>query len=173
MLHVTCDHCGKQLRAGEDHYVVKIEVFAAHDPAEITEEDLEEDHMEAVSQLLREMEESEDADAVEPASRHFRYDLCPDVPPAIPARPAQQGHGPEIRFQRELRLAAQRCGALDAALRFASRLTLFTPLATRAGSPRSHAPASACPPRGRAAVAPPRPACLSTKLLLPSLARAA
>ena len=62
MLHVTCDHCGKQLRAGEDHYVVKIEVFAAHDPAEITEEDLEEDHMEAVSQLLREMEESEDGD---------------------------------------------------------------------------------------------------------------
>ncbi len=78
MLHVTCDHCGKQLRAGEDHYVVKIEVFAAHDPAEITEEDLEEDHMEAVSQLLREMEESEDGDALEPASRHFRYDLCPE-----------------------------------------------------------------------------------------------
>ena len=75
MLHVTCDHCGTQLRAGEDHYVVKIEVFAAHDPAEITEEDLEEDHMEAVSALLREMEDTQDA--VEPASRHFRYDLCP------------------------------------------------------------------------------------------------
>ena len=77
MLHVTCDHCGKQLRAGDDHYVVKIEVFAAHDPAEITEADLEEDHMEAVSQLLREMEESDASDEVEPASRHFRYDLCP------------------------------------------------------------------------------------------------
>src|SRR3981081_3105360 len=72
MLHVTCDHCGKQLRAGEEHYVVKIEVFAAHDPGEITEEDLEEDHMEAVSQLLREMEESDEADAVEPTLRHFR-----------------------------------------------------------------------------------------------------
>ena len=75
MLHVTCDHCGKQLRAGEDHYVVKIEVFAAHDPAEITEEDLEEDHMEAVSELLRELEGTQEA--VEPTSRHFRYDLCP------------------------------------------------------------------------------------------------
>ena len=78
MLHVTCDHCGKQLRAGEDHYVVKIEVFAAHDPAEITEEDLEEDHMEAVSQLLRDMEDTDGAGDVEPASRHFRYDLCPE-----------------------------------------------------------------------------------------------
>src|SRR5436309_10988932 len=78
MLHVTCDNCGKQLRAGEDHYVVKIEVFAAHDPAEITEEDLEEDHMEAVSQLLREMEESDAPEGVEPSSRNFRYDLCPE-----------------------------------------------------------------------------------------------
>jgi hypothetical protein len=76
MLHVTCDLCGKQLRAGEDHYVVKIEVFAGHDPAELTEADLEEDHMEAVSQLLREMEEADDA--VEPACRHLRYDLCPE-----------------------------------------------------------------------------------------------
>jgi len=66
------------MRASEDHYIVKIEVFAAHDPAEITEADLEEDHMEAVSQLLREMEESDDPGDVEPASRHFRYDLCPE-----------------------------------------------------------------------------------------------
>lgn len=79
MLHVTCDLCGKELRPGDDHrYVVKIEVFAAHDPAEITEADLEDDHMEAVSQLLREMEDSLADDGVEPAQHHFRYDLCPE-----------------------------------------------------------------------------------------------
>jgi hypothetical protein len=79
MLHVTCDLCGTQLRPGEDHhYVVKIEVFAAQDPAEITEADLDEDHMEAVSELLREMEDNlDDADLTEPAHKHFRYDLCP------------------------------------------------------------------------------------------------
>ena len=66
------------MRAGEDRYIVKIEVFAAHDPAEITEEDLEEDHMEAVSQLLREMEDSDGAGEVEAASRRLRYDLCPE-----------------------------------------------------------------------------------------------
>ena len=65
------------MRAGEDRYVLKIEVFAAHDPAEITEADLEEDHMEAVSELLRELEGGGDADAVEPVSRRLRYDLCP------------------------------------------------------------------------------------------------
>lgn len=78
MLHITCDLCGKELRAGQDHYVVKIEVFARHDPAELTEADLEEDHMEAVSQLLREMDEQEAAESIEPARQNLRYDLCPE-----------------------------------------------------------------------------------------------
>jgi hypothetical protein len=79
MLHVTCDLCGKELRAGEDHrYVVKIEAFAVHDPAEITEADLDEDHMEALSQALRALEDDEtSADIVEPY-KNFRYDLCSD-----------------------------------------------------------------------------------------------
>src|SRR5438309_271641 len=79
MLHVTCDLCGKEILAGDDHrYVVKIEVFAAHDPAEITEADLDDDHMEAVSELLREMEDNPgESDETEPAHRNFRYDLCP------------------------------------------------------------------------------------------------
>ena len=58
MLHVTCDLCGKKLHPGEDpHFVVKVEVFAAHDPAGLTEDDLDEDHMEAFSEMLRELEE--------------------------------------------------------------------------------------------------------------------
>ena len=79
MLHVTCDLCGKEILTGEDHrYVVKMEVFAAHDPAEITEADLDDDHMEAVSEMLREMEElEEEAAEPEPANQHRRYDLCP------------------------------------------------------------------------------------------------
>ena len=78
MLHITCDLCGKELRAGQDYYVVKIEVFAKHDPAQLTEADLEEDHMEAVSQLLREMDDEEAVEAVEPARHNLRYDLCPE-----------------------------------------------------------------------------------------------
>jgi hypothetical protein len=76
MFHVTCDLCGKELRPGDDQrYVVKVELFAAHDPAEITEEDLDEDHMEAVSQLLREMEENGIED-IDESQQNFRYDLC-------------------------------------------------------------------------------------------------
>ena len=74
MLHFTCDHCGKQLRpSDEQRFVVKIEAFAA-DPLGITEADLEEDHLEAVSELLRDMEDC-GPDLEEP-NKQFRYDLC-------------------------------------------------------------------------------------------------
>jgi hypothetical protein len=76
MLHVTCDLCGKELRPGEDqHFVVKVEVFAAHDPAGLTEDDLDEDHLEAFGALLREMEENE-TEHIPPTCQHLRYDLC-------------------------------------------------------------------------------------------------
>ena len=79
MLRVTCDLCGKDLRPNEDHhYGVKIEAYAAHDPAELTEADLDEDHMEALGQALRELEENETSpDLVEP-HKNFRFDLCSD-----------------------------------------------------------------------------------------------
>jgi hypothetical protein len=78
MLHITCDLCGRKLRAGEDHHVLKIEAFAAQDPAALTDADLDDDHMEAVSEMLREVEElDETAAEPEPANQHRRYDLCP------------------------------------------------------------------------------------------------
>ncbi len=77
MLHFTCDLCGKELHEEDARFVVKIEAYAAHDPAEITEQDLDEDHMEAVAELLREMEENDgEVDLTDP-HKTFRYDLCP------------------------------------------------------------------------------------------------
>jgi len=79
MVHVSCDLCGRDLRSKDDpHYVVKIEVYAAQNPFEITEDDLDEDHMEAVSQILQ----SEDEDALSEGEenggrRILRFDLCP------------------------------------------------------------------------------------------------
>jgi DNA-binding transcriptional LysR family regulator len=43
-----------------------------------TEADLDADHLDAMSELIREMEESAEALPIEPASRQLRYDLCPD-----------------------------------------------------------------------------------------------
>lgn len=76
MVHVTCDLCGKQLRQGDDHFVVKLEVYPAHDPTEITEADLDSDHMEEISQLLCQAEDLSEAEQVVPTTQHRRYDLC-------------------------------------------------------------------------------------------------
>jgi len=78
MLHVTCDLCGKELRPGEDQrFVVRIEAYAADDLAEITDADLDEDHVETVAELLRESQENSDLELAEPY-KEFRYDLCSD-----------------------------------------------------------------------------------------------
>jgi hypothetical protein len=79
MVHFTCDLCGKDLTAsGDPRYVVKIEAYAGFDPNGITDDDLDDDHMEAIAELLQRDEglSSEDLDAQ--AYKGFRFDLCAD-----------------------------------------------------------------------------------------------
>jgi hypothetical protein len=78
MVHFSCDLCGKELCDAEDRFVVKIEVFGAGEPAEISEADLDADNLEAVAQKLQESEEDADCRPVEPATRNYRFDLCPE-----------------------------------------------------------------------------------------------
>ena len=76
MLHVTCDHCGKELRPHEDqHYVVKIETFAVDESEGLTEEDLEQDHLEEISEILNQGDEEFE---LEEPRKAFRYDMCQD-----------------------------------------------------------------------------------------------
>ena len=77
MIHYTCDLCASELQ-GDQRYVVNMEVFAAHDPAELTEDDLDDDHIEAISQQIQEMEETDTAPDLTPTAKQFRYDLCCD-----------------------------------------------------------------------------------------------
>ncbi len=78
MVHFTCDLCGKDLSgSGDPRFVVKIEAYAGFDPTEITEGDLDDDHMEAVSQLLRRDEELSTEELDAQARKGFRFDLCP------------------------------------------------------------------------------------------------
>ncbi len=78
MVHFTCDLCGKDLTAsGDVRYVVKIAAYAGSDPTEITNEDLDDDHMEAIANALQRDEglTPEELDAQE--YKGFRFDLCP------------------------------------------------------------------------------------------------
>jgi hypothetical protein len=76
MLHFSCDLCGKDLTDGRDaRYVVRMEVYPATDPAELTDADLSDDNLEAIGELLREADDSDPEPA--PAYQKLRYDLCP------------------------------------------------------------------------------------------------
>src|SRR5438874_13584954 len=79
MLHFSCDICGKTLTADSvSRYVVKMEAYAATDPAELTEEDTDADHVEEMARLLDEQEEmGDDGPELPPANKKMRFDLCP------------------------------------------------------------------------------------------------
>lgn len=74
MIRYTCDLCGKDLHPQDDErFIIKVEAFAARDPGELTDDDLEDDHLEQVSQILQEEEGYADLPA---PTQYFRFDLC-------------------------------------------------------------------------------------------------
>ncbi len=78
MVHFTCDLCGKDLTTANDpRYVVKIAAYPGSDPNQITEEDLDEDHMEDLSQILRRDENLSQDELEAQGFKAFRFDLCP------------------------------------------------------------------------------------------------
>lgn len=97
MVHFSCDLCGKALQAGEDHFVVKIEVFASADAPRLTEADLDEDHLEAVGQMLNDLDDDE-LDDPAPTTRAFRYDLCPACQKKFTHDPLHKDHAPKFLF---------------------------------------------------------------------------
>lgn len=98
MLRVTCDRCGREVPAGENHNVVKVEVFAASDPAALTEADLDKDHMESLNEMLRETKDGGDPPPLEPRTRQFRYDLCDDCRQRYVRDPLGREAAPKFHF---------------------------------------------------------------------------
>jgi hypothetical protein len=77
MVHFTCDLCGKDLTPTRDpRYVVKMAVYAGFDPNEITEDDLDEDHMEAVAEILQREDGVRPEEIEVQQFKGFRFDLC-------------------------------------------------------------------------------------------------
>ena len=83
MIHHSCDICKRLIDSEQDvRYVVKMEVYAALDPA-LDEADDERDGLQEVQDMLQRMEDSElGGDAGEVADddvyQQLRFDLCPE-----------------------------------------------------------------------------------------------
>ncbi len=86
---MTCDMCGKVLLGeGESvRYVARVELFAAYDPLELTQKDLDRDLSAEIRHLLRQVEDADPRALEEDVYKEFRFDLCPTCHKKVLADP--------------------------------------------------------------------------------------
>lgn len=100
MRHFSCDLCGKDLTGdSKSRYVLRMEVFPATDPRELTPADLDQDHIDAMAELLHEIEHGEDV-ALAPTCRSLEYDLCNDCQRKFLADPLGRESSRKFRFSK-------------------------------------------------------------------------
>jgi hypothetical protein len=74
MMHFSCDICGRDLPADSaNRFIVKMKAYAAKDPAELTDEDVDADQVEEMARLLMEQDECPEP---LPSCKKMRFDLC-------------------------------------------------------------------------------------------------
>ncbi len=77
MIHHSCDCCKRMLDSSELRYVVKMEIYAAMDPAANEDLDDDRDHLQEIQDILQRAENDPDMDA-DDMYEELRYDLCPE-----------------------------------------------------------------------------------------------
>ncbi len=90
MIRYRCDGCGLDLaHDGSNHYILKMEAFAAAGKLEFTEADLQKDHQSEIEGLIRQAGQ-QSFDALEDqVFRAMRFDLCPDCHRQFLQKPLQ------------------------------------------------------------------------------------
>jgi hypothetical protein len=79
MIRYSCDLCGRELDPQDDlRYVVKMEVYAAFDPASVESEDDDRDHLEEIQDILERLDDSADDQIGDDVYQLLRFDLCPE-----------------------------------------------------------------------------------------------
>ncbi|MGD0655917.1 MAG: hypothetical protein ABSA16_16390 [Thermoguttaceae bacterium] len=79
MIRYTCDLCKRDLDSEDDlRYVVKIEVYAAFDPAAAGEDENDRDHLQEIQDILESLEDADDDLIGNDVYQQLRFDLCPE-----------------------------------------------------------------------------------------------
>ncbi len=76
MIHYSCDCCKRELDPQDLRYVVKMEVFAAFDPAALDETDEDRDHLQEIQEILQRAEDSTEDPISSDVYEQLRFDLC-------------------------------------------------------------------------------------------------
>jgi hypothetical protein len=79
MIRYSCDLCRRDLDPQDDlRYVVKVEVYAAFDPASVDNDDEDRDHLEEIQDILERLEDSASEEVGDDVYQQLRFDLCPE-----------------------------------------------------------------------------------------------
>ena len=79
MIQYSCDLCKRELDPQDDlRYVVKVEVYAAFDPAAVDSDDEDRDHLEEIQDILERLEDSASDEIGDDVYQQLRFDLCPE-----------------------------------------------------------------------------------------------
>jgi hypothetical protein len=74
MLHYSCDLCGQRIK--DRRFVARLELYPSFDPEAISEEDLEGDNLEEISEILTNMEITGELELDDKSPKSFHYDMC-------------------------------------------------------------------------------------------------
>ena len=78
MAQFCCDMCGKPLLVDEDvRYILKVEVYAAYDPMELTDDDLKASRLKEIRELVKRMEHMDPKELEDQVYKKLTFDLCP------------------------------------------------------------------------------------------------
>ena len=76
MRYFSCDICGTGMtEESSDRFIVKFEAAPATPATELTEVDLDQDHLDTMAEMLEDLDE-DNLDALTPTIRLMEYDLC-------------------------------------------------------------------------------------------------
>ena len=104
MRHFSCDLCGKDLTAPADaRYVLRMEVApaAAGGVNCLCEADLDQDHLDAMADMLDDLEANPAADPpAVPPTQHLEFDLCPGCRQKFVADPLGRDRAKKLRFSK-------------------------------------------------------------------------
>lgn len=79
MIRYSCDLCKRELDPHDDlRYIVKVEVYAAFDPAADCGDDEDRDHLEEIQDVLEHMDDASGSEIGDEVYQKLRFDLCPE-----------------------------------------------------------------------------------------------
>ncbi|NIL98629.1 MAG: hypothetical protein GTO53_11890 [Planctomycetales bacterium] len=99
MIQYCCDGCKQIIDPRDDlRYVVRMEIYAAMDTAEIDDGDDDRDYLMEVQEIIERGEDAENDRLGEEIYQQLRFDLCPDCRRKFLQSPLARETGKQLYF---------------------------------------------------------------------------